>query len=194
MTLANQLTLARALLGVLTFVCLWLRTPGAFVAALALYTAATITDWFDGWVARRTETVSVFGALADPIADKILVIGALIAFLRIPSLNIPAWAVFVIIVRDFIIGGLRTLAGAQGKVLAAERWGKFKMGVQSFCVLAVLAYLVARDTYEMRMPDWIFPIPAYLVSLMAVVTVASAVPYLTKNIGLLQKSWNPKPR
>lgn len=190
MTLANQITLARGFLGLLTFACLWVRGPRAYALALALCLAATATDWIDGWVARRTRSVSPFGAMADPIADKVLVIGALIAFLRIRSLDVPHWAVFLIIVRDLVVGGLRTLAGAQGKLLAAERWGKWKMGVQSGCVLAILAYLVAKETLGWSLPPWTRRVPAQLVVCSLLVTWASAALYLRQNLQLLRKSWN----
>src|SRR5713226_9705805 len=103
MTLANQLTLARAFMGMLTFACLWTGRPGYFELALVLFLAATATDWTDGYIARKTHSVSPFGAIADPIADKVLVIGALIAFLRVRQLHIPHWAVFLIIVREMAI-------------------------------------------------------------------------------------------
>src|SRR5258706_9385431 len=131
MTLANQLTLARACLGIVTFACLWADEPYYYPIALLLYVLGTITDWIDGYIARKTHSVSPFGAIADPIADKVLVIGALIAFLRIHQLRIPNWAVFLIVVRELVVGGLRTLAAIQGKILSAEQWGKWKMGVQS---------------------------------------------------------------
>lgn len=190
MTLANQLTLARAFMGILTFGCLWTGRAVFFVLALVLYLAATVTDWIDGYIARKTHSVSPFGAIADPIADKVLVIGALIAFLRVRHLGIPHWAVFLIIVRELAVLGLRTLAAVQGRLLSAERWGKWKMGFQSGCVLAILVYLVARDAWAVPMPDWVPPLPRLLVLATLVVTWASAARYFAQNIGLLRKSWN----
>lgn len=191
MTLANQLTLARAFLGMLTFVCVWIGGPIFFELALALFVAATITDWVDGYIARKTHSVSPFGAIADPIADKVLIIGALIAFLRVRHLGIQHWAVFLIIVREMAILGLRTLAAVQGRLLSAEMWGKWKMGVQSGSVLAILVYLVLRDSWKVPMPEWMQPVPQLLVLLTLFVTWASAVRYLRQNRGLLRKSWNP---
>lgn len=190
MTLANKLTLARAFLGLIVFVCLWTLRPGLYAVALALYIAATVTDWIDGWIARRTRSVSPFGAMADPVADKVLVIGALIAFLRIDGLDIPHWAVFLIIVRDLVIGGLRALGGAMGKILAAERWGKWKMGVQSACVLIILAQIVARDSLGVPLPEAARALPRTLVLLCVAVTWGSALLYLRQNRQLLQRSWD----
>lgn len=189
MTLANKLTLVRAALGMVTFACVWKQTPSSIAWAWGLYVAATVTDWIDGWIARKTHSISPFGALADPIADKVLVIGTLIAFLRTRNLFIPHWAVFLIVVRELVIGGLRALAGTQGKLLAAERWGKWKMGIQSGCVLAILTLLLLQDTFRAPLPPWTHSLPATLTYLCVLVTWGSAALYLHQNWRLLQKSW-----
>src|SRR5258706_4768703 len=129
MTLANQLTLARACLGIVTFACLWADEPYYYPIALLLYVLGTITDWIDGYIARATHSVSPFGAIADPIADKVLVLGALIAFLRIHELQIPHLAVFLIVVRALLIGWRRTLAGMQGRILYAHLCRKWSIGI-----------------------------------------------------------------
>jgi len=189
MTLANKLTLARAALGLLTFGCIWLRKPAFLQAAFVLFAVATVTDGIDGWLARRTRSVSPFGVIADPIADKVLVIGALIGFLRLRGLLIPHWAVYLIIVRELVIGGVRTLAGAHGRVLAAQRWGKWAMGVQSACVLAILALIVSVPGPAEGRPAWMQSLPAWLVLLCLAVSWASAALYLRQNRRLLQESW-----
>lgn len=194
MTLANKLTLARGAMGILTFLCLWTRDPRAYAAALILYLAATVTDWVDGYIARRTASESPFGAMADPVADKILVFGALIAFLHIPGLRIPLWAVFLIVVRDLAVGGLRALAGAQGKVMAAERWGKWKMGVQSGCIIVILLMLVLKATLGVRLPAWTGRLPFALVLASLLLTWASAFLYFRNNLGMLRSSWDAGPR
>jgi CDP-diacylglycerol--glycerol-3-phosphate 3-phosphatidyltransferase len=189
-TLANQLTLFRAFLGILNFVFLWADQASYFPFAFVLYIIAITTDSIDGYIARRTNTVSLFGAIADPVADKILVIGALIGFLRLHELLIPHWAVFLIIVRELTIGGLRTLGAIQGKVMSAEQWGKWKMGVQSGTVLAILLFLMLRDTWHVLIPQWAVSIPRDLVLLNLLVTWISALLYLRQNQGWLKKSWN----
>lgn len=189
MTLANKLTLARLVLAMLAFACIWTQRPGFYIAALVLYLVATITDWVDGYIARKTQSVSPFGAAADPIADKVLVIGALIAFVRIPGLNIPAWAVFLIVVRELVIGGLRALAGGvKGQVLAADRGGKLKMAVQSVSVLLILLLLVVRSYWSV--PAWLLIVPHHLVLLSMIVSVLSGAQYLYDNRGILRASWN----
>ncbi|MBI4423241.1 MAG: CDP-diacylglycerol--glycerol-3-phosphate 3-phosphatidyltransferase [Elusimicrobia bacterium] len=190
MTLPNKLTVIRGVLGLATFGCLFTQEPAGYAVALVLYVAATITDWVDGYIARRTHSASPFGAMADPIADKVLVLGALIACTRIRWLQVPVWAVFLIIVRELVIGGLRALAGAQGRLLAAERWGKWKMGIQSGSVIAILLLLVWADTLHGRVPESARLLPWLLTLLSMAVTVASGVLYLLQNRRLLESSWS----
>ncbi len=194
MTLANKLTLGRLAAAPIVFVCIWSQKPDLYLAALGIYIAATITDWIDGYVARKTKSVSPFGATVDPLADKVLVIGALIAFVRIPEVHIPAWAVFLIIVRELLIGGLRALAGAQGQILSADTWGKLKMVVHSVSVIAILLLLVAWTQRPGLLPGWTTDLPFYLVVLSMFVSVLSGAHYIYASRHILRKSWNaPKP-
>lgn len=188
MTLANKLTLARLFVALLAPACLWAQRPALYGVAFALYVLAVSTDWIDGLIARRTGSISPFGAMADPIADKVLVLGALTAFVRIPETDVPVWAVFLIVVRELIIGGLRALAGLQGKVLAADRGGKWAMGVQSGAVLVILAFLTALHQ------GWLPPasgksLPAALTLLCLAASWLSGGLYLYRSRRLLQQSW-----
>lgn len=188
MTLANQLTILRMLLAMAMFMALMLTDRRWHLAALGLFTCAIITDWIDGWVARATNSISTFGKVADPIADKILVVGALIALIRTRELAIPLWGVFLIIARELLVGGLRVLAGSQGKVLAAEKWGKLKMGIQSASVLLMLGVLVLRE-HELG-PAWLEALPYPLTVLCVLIAWFSAVMYLRQSRDLLEKSWS----
>jgi CDP-diacylglycerol--glycerol-3-phosphate 3-phosphatidyltransferase len=131
MTLANQLTLLRIGLALAMFMALVQRSPVLHLAALIMFIAAVITDWIDGYVARATNSVSAFGKVADPIADKILVIGAFIALIHTRELRIPLWGVFLIVARDLLIGGVRVLARSPGRSPAAGHWGQWEMGLQA---------------------------------------------------------------
>ena len=188
MTLANQLTVLRVFLALAMFVALMRPDPASHLAAFALFLAAVVTDWIDGWVARATNTMSPFGKVADPIADKILVIGALIALIRTKELPIPLWGVFLIIARELVIGGVRILASSQGKIPAAEQWGKVKMGVQSGSVLAMLLILVLSERLD-AVPAWLTQAPYYLTVLCVLVTWGSAVMYFRQSRRMLEKSW-----
>jgi CDP-diacylglycerol--glycerol-3-phosphate 3-phosphatidyltransferase len=188
MNLANQLTLLRVGLALAMFTALMQGGSGWHMAAFGLFLAAILTDWVDGYVARRTGTISAFGKVADPIADKILVIGALIALLHDRELSIPEWGVFLIIIRELAIGGVRILASSRGKVPAAQAWGKLKMGVQSVSVLLILAIQVLNER-DSRVPRWLLRLPYLLTILCVIVAWDSAYRYFRESRRLLEKSW-----
>lgn len=96
----------------------------SYLLALLVFAAASFTDWLDGYLARKNNLVSDFGKFMDPLADKLLVTAALIAFVEL--LNVPGWVVFLIIARELAITGLRTIAAGKGIVMAADKWGKVK--------------------------------------------------------------------
>ena len=187
MNLANQLTMLRIVLACAMFLALMHSSRLGHVAALALFLAALITDWIDGYVARSTNTMSSFGKIADPIADKILVLGALIALIKNRDLDIPLWGVFLIIARELLLGGIRTLAAAQGEVLAAERWGKWKMGVQSVAIALMLAILVLGEYADI--PAWVNRIPYHLTVLCVAVAWLSALLYYRQSRKVIESSW-----
>jgi len=188
MNLANQLTMLRILMAVAMFVALMLPGRGSHVAGLALYLAAVATDWVDGYIARRTHTISAFGKIADPVADKILVLGALIALMQNRNLDIPFWGVFLILARELLLGGVRTLAAVQGKVLAAEKWGKWKMGLQSVAVLFMLVILVWSEN-SAGTPAWLSRLPYHLTVLCVLAAWLSAYLYYRQTRRVIESSW-----
>ncbi|MBR6186051.1 MAG: CDP-diacylglycerol--glycerol-3-phosphate 3-phosphatidyltransferase [Clostridia bacterium] len=131
MNLPNKLTIARILL---IPVCLFLWAQGWAVPAAAVFAAAAVTDFLDGYIARKKNLVTVFGKFADPVADKILVLTAMV-FLCADG-RLPAWAVSVVAARELMVDGLRLVAVGKGNVIAAGWAGKIKTNVQYFCVLA----------------------------------------------------------
>ncbi len=144
MNLPNKLTLSRI---ALTFVFLaFLFSKGLLFRYLALLTfiIASLTDFYDGRIARRDNLVTDFGRLMDPIADKILVLAAFLAFVELHI--IPAWMVVLIIIREFVITGVRMLAASKGVVLSADKSGKHKTASQMVAILSILSYLTIRDT------------------------------------------------
>jgi CDP-diacylglycerol--glycerol-3-phosphate 3-phosphatidyltransferase len=187
-TLANRLTMLRVVLAAAVFGTLMAEGSRWHGTALALFGAAVATDWLDGWLARRMNAVSPFGKIADPIADKILVLGTLLALIRRNELAIPVWAVFLIVMRELAIGGMRMLAAAQGKSIAAERSGKVKTAVQCVAVLLIVAILVLRDRGEA--PDWMLSCASPLTMLCAALAVSSLISYYRSYRALLVKSWS----
>lgn len=106
--------------------------------ALSLFSLASITDFFDGYLARKHNLITDFGKLMDPLADKILVISALVVFVEIDY--IPAWMSIVVITREFLISGIRTLAAAKGEVIPAGKLGKYKTTAQMIVIIAMMFF------------------------------------------------------
>jgi len=120
----NLLSLSRMLTTALIFVLILLNSPWAFLVATALFILASVTDFFDGYLARRLKVVSPLGIFLDLTADKVFVSAILIALVQISL--VPAWIVVIIVTREFLVTGLRSMAAAKGKVIPAGIWGKQK--------------------------------------------------------------------
>ena len=143
MNLPNKITVGR--IG-LTFVMAGFLTSGIpYGKTLALFTfgLAGLSDWLDGYLARKLNRISVFGQLMDPLADKILVSSAFVSFVAIKV--VPAWIVITLISREFVVTGLRLLASQQGKVLPAGPWGKHKMIWQTITIVVIMAGVALQD-------------------------------------------------
>jgi CDP-diacylglycerol--glycerol-3-phosphate 3-phosphatidyltransferase len=138
MNLPNKLTLSRFALTVAFLAAIFSRIPYRETVALALFSMASLTDYFDGKIARRDHLITNFGILMDPLADKILVCSAFIAFVGLGWM--PAWMVVVIVARELMITGLRLLAASKNLVLAAEGYGKHKTISQIVAIIAVLVF------------------------------------------------------
>lgn len=186
MNLPNQLTVGRLVLSVFFVACLSVRFPFNHTLALAIFIIATITDYLDGQIARRHNLITDFGKLMDPLADKILTAAAFICL--IPYGALPAWVVIVIIAREFLITGLRLLAGAKGVVLPAEKLGKHKTGWQMATIIFFLLLLALGDWNSRRL-DWVPTAWSTMGTLMVIVTtvltVYSGAGYFWKNRALI---------
>ncbi len=145
MNLPNKLTMFRLALVPVFIAALYFDSFWTYLAALIIFIVGVITDYYDGKLARQRGLITNFGKLFDPVADKILICAAFVMFLRIDPLMFPAWAVVVVLAREFIIMGLRAFAATEGEVLGAERWGKVKAGWQMACVITALSLLTVRS-------------------------------------------------
>lgn len=200
MTFANKITLMRAALSIVMFLFILLPYGWARITATLIFILAASTDWVDGKIARQTNTITPFGAIVDPFVDKILVAAAFFAFVGIKELDVPIWAVFFILLRELMISTLRVIAALEGKVMAAERWGKFKTVIQMtaigtiFFVLDVyhLSHLVSGSAQEFFQITFLTlqKVPYAITAIAAVITWISAVSYLKNNWDLLKKSWS----
>ncbi len=200
MTLANKITLTRALLAIIMFFMMVSQKPIAVIIASFIYGFAACTDWVDGRIARATNTYTPFGAIVDPFVDKILVGAAFFAFTDLHFLHVPVWAVFLIILRELLVSTLRVLAALNNKVLAAERWGKFKTTVQ---LIAIGLIFVIADIYFCipltkgalkenltLVSEILSALPYPTTVIAAAVTCLSAITYLKNNWALLKESWS----
>jgi CDP-diacylglycerol--glycerol-3-phosphate 3-phosphatidyltransferase len=186
MNLPNQLTVARLVLTVFFVASLSIAFPFHHTLALVLFVVAAATDYLDGEIARRCNLITDFGKLMDPLADKILTAAAFICL--IPADALPAWVVIVIIAREFLITGLRLLAGAKGVVLPAEKLGKHKTAWQMATILFFLALLALGDWSADRWAwtPWAWRnVGTTLVIVTTVLTVYSGAGYFWKNRSLI---------
>lgn len=181
MNLPNKITLFRVFM-IPAFLFIYLARPFEPEAvnmwlALVLFSVAAITDALDGYLARKLKLVTNFGKLMDPLADKLLVCSALVAF--VASGTLPAWAVIIMISREFYISGLRQLAIEQNIVLAASNGAKFKTIAQ--IVLIIYLLLPFRElVFE--------PVVWGLIFVSIASSVLTAVDYTVKNISIFSKS------
>jgi CDP-diacylglycerol--glycerol-3-phosphate 3-phosphatidyltransferase len=186
MNLPNQLTVGRLVLSVFFVACLSVKFPFNHTLALILFLVATLTDYLDGVIARRRNLITDFGKLMDPLADKILTAAAFICLLPVQAL--PGWVVIIIIAREFLITGLRLLAGAKGVILPAEKLGKHKTAWQMATIIFFLLLLALGDWSSHRL-DWVpfawNVIGPVMVAITTVLTVYSGAGYFWKNRALI---------
>lgn len=179
MNIANQLTLARVLL-VFVFMGViwnpWLSLPLTLWIALIIFVVASLTDFLDGFLARKYNLVTNLGKFMDPLADKMLVTAAMIAIVDkgsvLPAGVLPAWIVVVILLREFAVSGMRLVAAGENIVIAAGSLGKIKTTVQMIMIIVYLA--------PINLSFW--PILAIILAYAALIlTVVSGAQYLWDN-------------
>jgi CDP-diacylglycerol--glycerol-3-phosphate 3-phosphatidyltransferase len=137
LNLPNVLTLLRILLVPVLVAALVQEGGGGDALAATIFALASFTDALDGWIARRQKSVSTFGKLMDPLADKLLVTAALVSLVDLDRLS--AWVAMVIIAREFAVTGLRQLAMENGEIIPASIWGKLKTVAQIAMVMVLIA-------------------------------------------------------
>ena len=175
MNLPNKLTMAR-ILAVPVFIVLYMM--GHNIIATIVFILASLTDMLDGQIARKRGLVTNFGKIMDPLADKILVYSAFICMVQIGI--VPGWMLVIILFREFIVSGLRTVAAADGTVIAAGKTGKLKTILQIIAVPLLL------------LNNWPFSyigIPGDQIFLWAqlIMTIVSGVEYVYENRGVFLK-------
>ena len=170
MTLASKITLARVALIPAYMITMYL-SQGRFglwmVISLAIFILASVTDFIDGYIARNFNQTTDFGKFLDPLADKLLTLAAMSIYCQWGKF--PAWALMIVLTREFAVSGLRMVAGPKGKVIAAGKSGK----VKTASTMVGLCFMMAFPGVEL--------ITTIVVSLIVLTTVYSGVEYFIQN-------------
>ena len=166
MTTANKLTLCRVVMIPIFLVLLYVDFTGHLWAALAVFILASVTDFIDGYVARHYHQITDFGKFMDPLADKLLVMSAMVWFVEVAWM--PAWAFFVVIARELAVTGLRLVAVEQGRVIAAAKSGK----VKTACTMVGIILMLIFPNATLRL---------VCVAVILVTTLYSGIEYFVKN-------------
>lgn len=176
MNLPNRLTMARFILAIPFIYFLQESTNNLIfrIISLIIFVVASLTDYFDGYIARKYNLITDFGKIMDPLADKILVISALVVFVQLEY--IPAWMSIVVLAREFLISGIRILAAAKGEVIAAGNLGKYKTTSQM--IVVIIALLIGPVTVNVMKTK--YTITEILMLIPVILTIWSGWEYTFK--------------
>lgn len=176
MNIANKITVSRIVMVPVFMFFLLSRLPFAPMAALIVFITASATDWLDGYLARKYNLVSKFGQFMDPLADKLLVMAALIGFVE--TGDIPSWVAVVILARELLISIFRAVAASEGIVIAASKWGKYKTVSQMIMIILILLH-------NFPFSQWNIPMDRIFMWIAVGLTLISGWDYLYKNKAVL---------
>lgn len=187
MNLPNKLTVGRIILVPFFVAALLASFPLNNAVALIIFIAASLTDMFDGKIARKNGLVTDFGKFADPLADKILVLAALLCFVQLGICDCVA--VIIVLFREFSVTSIRLIAASKGKVVAANMWGKAKTVSQMIAIIAVIAMQIVLELPEVRLnfintatfEPIFFAVGEILIWISVVFTIISGVVYIIQN-------------
>lgn len=170
--LPNRLTLLRLLLAIVFFIFLSYRY---YNVALVSFLFAWLTDWLDGYLARKKGLLTDFGRIADPFVDKIIVCGGFILLIQHAHDIIPSWMVVVIVAREFLVNSLRSYSESRGIEFGATIWGKAKMFVQSLTISLILLFFARLEQFIVIKQGIIV-----MLWLTVIITVVSGIKYMVK--------------
>lgn len=180
MNLPNKLTILRVILVPIFIAFMTINTLWGNIVGLIVFIIASLTDMLDGKIARARNLVSDFGKFADPLADKMLTTAAFLVFMQKDIID--AWPVFIILVREFAVSGIRLVAAADGTVIAASFWGKFKTVAQMVSIITGIVLMCVPFVPFL----YTAIITAVLVWICVVFTIISGVEYIAKNWKLMK--------
>ena len=197
MNLPNKLTISRVVMIPVFILFFYLHFTAHYFVALAVFGIASLTDLFDGKIARKYHLVTNLGKFLDPIADKVLVLSAFVVFLTIPGIfnaNLGEWAIIaagcgvaVILAREIIVSGFRMVAASSGSVIAADMIGKYKTVTQDIAVVVLLIGEGVQELTSHLVGQIINYIGLGFFALSVVLTVISGINYIVKNIEVLKQ-------
>lgn len=187
MNLPNKLTVGRIILVPFFVAALLANFPLNNAVALIIFIAASLTDMFDGKIARKNGLVTDFGKFADPLADKILVLAALLCFVQLGICDCVA--VIIVLFREFSVTSIRLIAASKGKVVAANMWGKAKTVSEMIAIIAVIAMQIVLELPEVGLnfinaatfEPIFFVVGEILIWISVVFTIISGVVYIIQN-------------
>ncbi|MDR0314486.1 MAG: CDP-diacylglycerol--glycerol-3-phosphate 3-phosphatidyltransferase [Oscillospiraceae bacterium] len=186
MNIPNKLTISRMLMVPVFLAVILMDVPHRFLFAIITFAVAAITDALDGKIARKTNQITVFGKLADPVADKMMTTAALLAFMQLGLCDI--WIVLIVLTREFAVTSIRLVASAQGTVIPANIWGKLKTVSQMTFTLLIM--LIMELDYLKILPDTapLALISNILLAITALLTVISGVIYVVESSKIIDFS------
>ena len=168
--LPNKITLSRLLLAIVFFYFLSYRY---FNVALAVFFVAVVTDWLDGYYARKWNLSTDLGRIVDPFVDKVIICGAFIIFVHIAKDVISPWMVIIIVAREFFVSTIRGFSESKGVKFASNIWGKAKMFVQSTTICTMIAYFA-----HFKGVSWMGYMVYAFIWITIIVTVISGIIYV----------------
>lgn len=183
MNTPNKLTVFRVVLMPIFMAIMLIESiPFNYIYAFILFVIASLTDLIDGHLARKNSQVTDFGKFLDPLADKILTTSALLCLMQLDLCSI--WVVMIVLTREFIVTSIRLIASGNGKVIAANMWGKVKTFVQMVS-MALILFLLAIQQFDLLGNFPLHTVSHVLMWITAAFTVVSGVKYLADNIKLI---------
>lgn len=185
MNTPNKLTLFRVTL--VPFFLLFLMTgdiPYNFLLAFLIFVLASITDFIDGYLARKNNQITTFGKFLDPLADKILVVSVLICFVELGIAG--SISIILIVAREFMVTSIRLVSvSSDGDVIAASNMGKIKTATQMIGIIFILGWLAFLEITKTQVTESFFDISKMIVFIMAIITVISGIEYFLKHKKLI---------
>lgn len=194
MNLPNKLTVSRCLMAIVFVAFMSFENVVAYLSGLVMFIIAAITDYYDGKIARERNLITNFGKLLDPVADKVLMVSAFVMLMQVPELHIPGWTIVVILAREFLVTGARSLAAVEGSVIAASVYGKRKTIFQMTYVITFLSLVIVLRLVALAPPlaallpgglalyrDALAPLSLVAIVVIAIYTLYSGVQFAWQN-------------